>query len=367
MLSSLNRHIEMILFSMVTNPYPPEHYKALADLVRRLSDEGTKTIIFGDTFHPGENMLAPGNPEVMKAVSESEFKDFYLEAPVENLWLTYRHNDTPIESFRSVIASTVYQSNNPEGKKALVEAGMNLLQEAKANGMDMHFPDPRYEEIKATTKADPLLQFGGAIFWQLQGLQTDPACIEEQLKAGLENLSPIERDAAEKFFNATDNVVSGNKANIRISDTAHQISNKEKRVYFYGVQHTEGLDDLDERNPDSKVIAVAARPGSAMYTKGSDIKDMPDYAFYVESGRVVKLDTPESQREFLFGAPDKLKFWLTPEQKQACLDALPFETAALVTHDKVRFDSGEHPPSNLPPVKVPGPIQGWEVPKKPGR
>jgi hypothetical protein len=98
----------------------------------------------------------------------------------------------------------------------------------------------------------------------------------------------------------------------RISDHLAAADGPQATATMYGMAHFTKQDDLDEALGGISV-AVVDGPGSIGFLRDNEASaavhnDLPDYAYYIQEGRLERLDTPAAQSEFLGESPDQAAF-----------------------------------------------------------
>lgn len=304
----------------------PQNHRALADLVRTLSQGGAQTIIFADTFHSSPDIAeAIGAPEVMRSLQQNGVGTLVAEGDPswEKMVQAYRNADDAGKE-RLVTALSDESSHHrhaPQTRLRLAKARYEEYENAEQAGLTVDFPDPRFEEVDHALK--PLVGTSGRdYFRELFGVSSNTHCLSIEDKAFMDSLTPDDRLQMEKQAVVWNKYAFNMDSNREIAQRGENRNvGSGKHAYVYGVFHMTGTNDLDELTPNAAVIAVADKPGNEMLAKNyaaGELKDVPDYVYYVQEHRVVKLDTQEAVSEFIFGDASKNAWSLSSEQEAAC-------------------------------------------------
>lgn len=332
----------------------PENHTALAKLIKQLSAEGHQTFIFADTFHPSaEIRQALSSPTVMKSLAQSGVTKLGIEgkSDITAVAIDYKNADAAGKSkiIDKVAEDITYHRNNPDARKRYVKGFLDLFDQAAKEGITTATPDPRYQEPAENSERNHHSNDRNLVA-DLIGTLTDSHCSSIQEQAFRDSLSPEQKGVlarqSKKFVSEAnaphaDTVIAGRMEALR--------SATEKQALVYGAMHIGGDNDLDELTHKPAVIAIADKPGHeilAQLFEMDKFTDMPDYVYYVQSQKVVALNSEGAVREFLFGDKNEEEFVLSSKQEKACLDS--------VKHLKPYYNPENKSPLeiklNLPPV-----------------
>ena len=202
---------------------------------------------------------------------------------------------------------------DPE-QAALYAETMTQLYEHGRNGALIFYPDPRGDNLPGFTE-----QERGMLKRMLQGLSKLPTieCAGTFQSRFVESLSPDEQghfysmvekflefavDADKEGLDTTD-IDAEIKDRVDAKFPDHGMEGKFVLMTMYGFGHFTKASDLDEHF-DGISLAVMDQPGAAsiMHEDGTGLHtDLPDYVWYSNGQRLVKLDSQDKQREFLGG------------------------------------------------------------------
>lgn len=192
----------------------------------------------------------------------------------------------------------------PAGQQATFRANIMLLDRVFGpGGASVIAPDPR-PQILDFSDAE-LAMYGRIIALSSSG-NTLPS--EEQLAAFFRTLGPQDRGLARRVVSKVDAIFTNIDAldpriNARIGTEMAGLRregfNNLVTITQYGAGHFFKPNDLDERAPGVS-ITVVPRPGHlGAYYRNGTASDLPDFVYYSESRRLVRLNTGEAMMEFI--------------------------------------------------------------------
>lgn len=281
-------------------PPPPVPMDAVLTALRPHLEAGVRNIYIWDGNHSAhqQRQLAY-SPELAELVQPYGRPTYIIESPsydtIDRLRALGRME--PDARNAAIAEMRLDAEGSPRAQSFLL-----LVDRTFEHGARVISPDPRADLLNddehallAALQGNGHIPAGDFSFMLAYLYQEGTAEQRRTIESLRDKLTSMDLDAIDAQINAT------------VGRRLDASDRPEVVITLYGAGHFVKSQDLDERAAGVSIAVVDGPGGLRDVYNTTAMQDLPDYAYYIESGRVVRLDTPETQMEFTGALTDTLR------------------------------------------------------------